>query len=191
MDTIEWRPLPLDRKMVNRASLLGYVLVMPQHPLDYESPQPRTLLNRRLVRVVAASAILGMVWDVIAICLMGGHPRDAFRASWLIAGITAGVAAGLFTVWSRSKRRGRESFMMGVGNYYFAIFVYWLVFLLTERFQMCIRAGSWTDFDLHDHVRFLIVFLIFGTFPNGLFLLPVCFASRQIVWRIYSGRVAT
>jgi hypothetical protein len=164
---------------------------MSHQPLDYETQRPVKRLARRLPLVIAVSAFLGMIWNIGAGFLMDRNLLDAFRPSWLIAGLVAGIVAGLFTVWSRLRRRGRESFWLVTCNYYLGIFVYWLVFLVTERVRMCVESGGWTDFDLHDHVKLLAVFALFGTLPHGLFLLPLSFVSRQVVWRVYSDRAVT
>ena len=135
--------------------------------------------------VVLLSIALGIVWNVIAVCLMGDRPFDAFRPSWLLAGAFAGVAAGMFTIWSRRRRNGRESFLYGIATYYLGIFVYWAGFLFIERVIMCVQHGGWTDFDLPDHLRMIVFFLVYGTIWFGIILIPLSFLSRHVIWKIY------
>src|SRR5687767_13665997 len=96
--------------------------------------------------VIPASLAVGMVWNVLAVCLMGGRVVGAFKPGWLLAGALAGVAAGLFTVWSRRRTDGSETFLYGLANYYIGIFVYWVAFVLIQRAIMCVQHGGWTDF---------------------------------------------
>ena len=135
--------------------------------------------------VIALSVLLGLAWNMIAVYLMGGGIADSFKPGWLIAGALAGVAAGVFTVWSRKRRDGRESILWGLATYYLGIFVYWLAFVLIERALMCIEKGGWTDFDLPDHLKLIWLFLIFGTVWYGIILIPVAFLSRYVIWKVW------
>lgn len=40
--------------------------------------------------VLSFSILLGLVWNMIVVCLMGGKVADAFRPSWLLAGAIDG-----------------------------------------------------------------------------------------------------
>ncbi|MDA1276264.1 MAG: type II toxin-antitoxin system HicA family toxin [Verrucomicrobia bacterium] len=40
--------------------------------------------------VLSFSILLGLVWNTIVVCLMGGKVADAFRPSWLLAGAIDG-----------------------------------------------------------------------------------------------------
>jgi hypothetical protein len=140
--------------------------------------------------VISVSIALGIVWNVVAVCLMSGRLLDAFTPGWLLAGALAGVAAGLFTIWSRRRRDGRESFFYGIANYYLGIFVYWASFVVIQRVIMCVQHGGWTDFDLHDHLNLILIFLIHGTVWSGVILIPFCFLSRYVIWTIYTRNAA-
>lgn len=135
--------------------------------------------------VDAVSLALGIVWNAIAVSLLGGKVADVFRPSWLVAGMVAGVAMGRFTVWSRERRGGAERLLDGIATYYLGIVVYWLVFVVIERASVVWRHGGWTDFNLHDHLVMIVWFLIQGTFPYGIVLIPLAFLSRRFVWSVY------
>ena len=96
----------------------------------------------------------------------------------------AGIAAGKFTIWSRRRSDGRETIGYGIATYYLGIVVYWAGFVVIQRVIMCVQHGGWTDFDLHDHLQLILLFLTYGTFW-GLILIPLCFVMRHFVWWIY------
>ncbi len=75
---------------------------------------------------------------------------------------------------------------MGVGCYYAAILAYWVVWIVVERIVLCVEFGGWTDFDLRDHLGIVLIYLVYGTLPYGLVLIPLCFANRWLVWRTFS-----
>jgi hypothetical protein len=135
--------------------------------------------------VIPFSIVLGLVWNALAVCLLGGKLTDSLRASWLLAGAIAGMIAGLFTIWSRRRRDGQESFLYGLATYYLAIFTYWVSFVVIERAWMCWQHGGWTDFDLRDHLIMIWIFLVYGTLWFGIILIPLSFLSRYVVWRLY------
>jgi hypothetical protein len=136
--------------------------------------------------VIPISIILGIIWNVVAVKLMGGRLPDAFSPGLLLAGAFAGVAAGRFTIWSRQRRGGKESVPYGIANYYVGIFVYWAAFVVIERVIICIEHGGWTDFDLRDHIKLILIFLFYGTVWFGVILIPFCFLSRFLLWKIYT-----
>jgi mannose/fructose/N-acetylgalactosamine-specific phosphotransferase system component IIC len=135
--------------------------------------------------VLLVSIVLGLLWNAIAVVLMGGKPADALRPSWLVAGAVAGMVAGGFTVWSRKRRDGEESIPLGVATFYLGMIVYWATFVIVERAAMCIRHGGWTDFDLHDHLIMILWFLVYGTLWYGILLIPLCFLTRLVIWRVH------
>jgi hypothetical protein len=140
--------------------------------------------------IIPVSIGLGIVWNVVAVCLMGGRFVDAFSPGWSLAGAFAGVAAGLFTIWSRHRRAGREGFLYGIATYYLGIFVYWISFVVIQRAIMCVQHGGWTDFDLRDQLKMIFIFLIYGTVWFGVILIPLCFLSRHGLWKIYTRNLA-
>ena len=141
--------------------------------------------NRYDGDVVIVSVALGIVWNVVAVRLMGGTLADALSPAWLLAGAIAGVAAGGFTIWSRRRRHGEESIADGLATFYLGMFAYWLGFLIIQRVIMCVQHGGWTDFDLYDHVNLIIIFFSYGT-VLGIALIPLCFLSRYLVWNVYT-----
>jgi len=140
--------------------------------------------------VIPASIGLGIVWNIIAVRLMGGRLVDAFSPGWVLAGALAGVAAGTFTIWSRRRRDGRERFLYCIATYYLGIFVYWASYVVIQRIIMCVQHGGWTDFDLHDHLNLIFIFLVYGTIWWGIILIPLCFVSRYALWKIYTRNAA-
>jgi hypothetical protein len=158
---------------------------MPQLPLEYERVRP-TPARRRIADAMLFSVGLGVGWGFVAMCLMG-QPGGVFTITCLIASIVAGVAGGWFTIWSRGRRGGRESFLGGIANFYFDIAVFSTGLVAIERVQHCIQWGGWTDFDLHDHLMLIAMFGLYGTVPWGILLIPLCFLSRHLVWNAYAG----
>jgi hypothetical protein len=136
--------------------------------------------------VILASIALGIAWNVAVVSLMGGRAADAFAPGWLLAGVLAGVAVGVFTVWSRRRRDGRESVVDGLAAYYLGMVVYWAAFVVIQRAIMCVQHRGWTDFDLPDHLGLILIFVTYGTVWFGVVLIPLCFLCRYLVWRIYT-----
>lgn len=135
--------------------------------------------------VIPLSILLGLVWNAMVVCLMGGKVTEAFRPSWLMAGVLAGIVSGLFTVWSRNRRDGEESIFYGVATFYIGIVTYWASFVVVERTLMCLRHGGWTAFDLRDHLIMIWTFAIYGTLWFGIILIPLGFFSRYLIWKVY------
>ena len=140
--------------------------------------------------VIPVSIALGVIWNVIAVCIMGGRFGDAFTPALLLAGALAGIAAGIFTIWSRERRDGRESFLAGIATYYLGMFAYWIGFVVFERIAMCLRHGGWTDFDLADHLKMIVIFLVYGTILVGVLLIPLTFLTRYVLWTLYTRNAA-
>jgi len=159
---------------------------MPQ-PLDYDS-RSRAWWHKvppRVWRAGAVSAALGMAWSVAAVGLMGGGFEGAYQPVWLGAGAVAGIAAGAHTVQSRSRRRGRESLVDVLVTFYLGIVAYWAAFVLLDRCGLPLDLGGGDRFDRSETLTLLLMWLWYGTFPLGLVLIPLCFASRHAVWRTY------
>jgi hypothetical protein len=140
--------------------------------------------------VILVSIGFGVIWNVIAVCIMGGRFAEAFAPSLLLAGAFAGIAAGIFTIWSRERREGRETFLDGVATYYLGMFAYWIGFLIFQRIAMCLQHGGWTDFDLADHFKMILIFLIYGTLFVGVLLIPLTFITRYVLWKLYTRNAA-
>jgi hypothetical protein len=134
---------------------------------------------------LSLSVVLGLLWNSLAVHLLGGRLVDAFSTAFAPAGAIAGLVAGMFTIWSRRKMDGGENVFYGVATYYVGIVVYWLSFVVIERAAMCLRHGGWTDFDLQDHLVLIWTLLMYGTLGAGVVLIPLTFLSRHLVWRVY------
>jgi hypothetical protein len=132
--------------------------------------------------------ILGYLWNAVAMYLMGGGMNEIMRSSFTGAGVIAGIAGAGFTVWSRRKTLGFECLRYVLANYYVGILAYWVSFIVIERVWLCINTGGWTDFDLYDNV-ILIFWLLFGSVWYGIFLIPLCYGSRFLVWELYRRSV--
>lgn len=141
----------------------------------------------RLLAAISVSIALGIVWCFVPVLLMGGKPKDALAAYWLIPGALAGLAAGLFTI-RRSPASWKKSLIDTIATYYLGIAVFWMGFVVIERILMCIRQGGWTDFNLSDHFKLILLFLAYGTIPYGLILIPLCFLSRTLLLKTYRRR---
>lgn len=124
---------------------------------------------------------LGYGWHTLVQTLMGVDLRTMHDPAWVLAGLLAGLAYGLVA----PARRGRGKIRHVVGTYLLSIFVYWAVHLIIARVILCLHAGGWTDFDLHDQLMIIFVFLIPGTVAYGVVLLPLAMLSRWLVWRVY------
>jgi hypothetical protein len=131
------------------------------------------------------SVVLGLVWNLIAVVLLGGRSADALRPGWLAAGVVAGLVAGLHTIWSRARRAGGESLGDVLANYGLGIVAYWLAFLVVERVRLCLDHGGWTDFGLGDHLR-LLPWLVYGSVLYGVVLIPLAVLSRILVWKAFA-----
>lgn len=131
------------------------------------------------------SILLGLAWNAIVSALMSGRPQDAFTPSWLAAGAIAGLTCGRYTVRSRLRRDGAESFAHVLATYYLGMVVYWAVFVVVQRVTLCIRARGWTDFDLHDHLVLIWWFFAYGTLKYGILLIPLAFLSRLVIWKVH------
>lgn len=134
---------------------------------------------------IPASILLGLGWNLIVVRLLGGGWRDALEPAWLAGGAAAGWVAGAHTIASRRRNGGSERLQDGLMSYYLAMVADWFVFVCVERIRLCIQAGGWTDFNLHDHLALIGAFLTFGTFVYGLLLIPLCFLTRRLVWRVH------
>ena len=139
-----------------------------------------------MTAVFIVSIVMGFGWNLIAMYIMGGKPANALSLGFAGGGVVAGAFAGWYTVWSRRRSEGAETFFHGISNYYLAIVVYWAGIVVLERIRMCIQYGGWTSFDLHDQLILVFWFVVLGTFPYGLILIPLGFASRHVVWKIYT-----
>jgi hypothetical protein len=139
--------------------------------------------------VLLLGVALGVGWHVIVVLLMRGRWNDALRPSWIIGAVLAGLVCARFTVWSRERRGGRESFWSVLATFYLGMVVYWAGFVVLERAIMCLRQRGWTGFELHDHLVMIYWFALYGTIQFGLLLVPLTFASRWAVWRVYSSSI--
>jgi len=143
-----------------------------------------------MVPALLVSTMCGLGWNLLAVRLMGGPWKEALSASWLAAGALAGALAGWFTVWSRRRRGGEESFAWVLANFYVGILAYWATFVVIERARLCWNHRGWTDFDLIDHLGLIVWFVFYGTLYYGILLIPLTYVSRWLVWNVYERTAA-
>ncbi|MBK7141459.1 MAG: hypothetical protein IPH75_05195 [bacterium] len=137
----------------------------------------------RIVYTVAA--IMGVVWSGIVLAIMGARGVEWYSLSWYLAGGIAGMTAGKFTVWSRIRTDGEERFWPGLATFYVGMVTFWGSWVIVERSAICIRHGGWSDSNLQDHLGLIIWFVVYGTLVWGVLLIPLTFATRWVVWRVY------
>ncbi len=132
-----------------------------------------------MLPALLVSVCLGALWHVLVVALIleGSSFSSMVYGLWL--GLPAGVAAGLFTIWS--KRRWKGPFWTGkafaglLSNYYIAVLAY---------------ALTMSVFTPHGYppAETLVVMtgycLAFGTL-YAVVLLPFCWLSREFVWLVH------
>lgn len=127
---------------------------------------------------IVLSIALGMIWHTLALGVSGQSATKDW--SWgLLAGAAAGVAAGQFTLWSRKRLHGRESFAHVAATYYLAILVYWFSGGMIETL-LGIGRGDWEPFFV-AYISVLPWVLGYCTLL-GVVLLPLCWVSRDLLW---------
>lgn len=131
-------------------------------------------------RIALLSVACGIAWHMMLIQLMGGSFLDAFSGR-LLPSVAAGLAAGYFTIWSRERRAGREAVLDVIVTYYLAVAVY---ILLSASFTAIFEID-------HAHVGERLVFVFFALGYSafvatvlGVVLIPLCFATRHLLWRL-------
>ena len=137
-----------------------------------------------MIAALVLSTALGLGWSALAVRLMGGRWVDALGLSWLIAGVVSGLVAGRFTLWSRARRDGREHVLDVFATFYLAVLVYWAMYVVGERVILLVQHGRWMSFETDD-ARMLMAMVWLGTTLYGVVLLPLTWASRILVWRVY------
>lgn len=131
--------------------------------------------------VALLSMALGLLWHTIVALLMGGLAGPVL--SWfMLAGLPAGLAAGAFTVWSRERRQGRESIVLGLVTYYLAVAVY-SVSSSTIGIALYLRGADLTGIPVVLIGRLLYAFF-YGT-VLGVVLIPLCFLTRHLLWQFH------
>jgi hypothetical protein len=136
--------------------------------------------------LIAFSLVLGVCWHAIVVMIVGRPLAEAL--SWeMAAGALAGLVAGLFTVWSRRRRSGRESIGFVLATYYLAMVVYWFSGTCIDVSLQLLRDGRLRQFywaRLPDDFTWMAVY---GTM-YGVVLIPLCWMTRHILWQWY-GRI--
>ncbi len=135
--------------------------------------------------VILLSALVGVVWNVIVMMIMGWSATYGMMLPWLFAGTLAGLAAGRFTVWSRIRSDGAETVRYTLATYYLGMFVYWASFVIIQRTVMCFSHGGWTDFNLYDHLILIVWMAVLGTVVWGILLIPLTILTRHLIWKTY------
>ena len=131
--------------------------------------------------VALLSMALGVVWHTIVALLMGGLAGPVL--SWfMLAGLPAGLAAGSFTVWSRKRRQGRESIVLGLATYYLAVTVY-SVASSAIGITVYLRGAELSAIPTVLIGRLFYAFF-YGTIL-GVVLIPFCFLTRHLLWQFH------
>lgn len=124
----------------------------------------------------------GIAWHALFVMMMSDNLYDAFRWT-LIAGAVAGYYAGRFTIWSRQQRDGRESLLDVVVTYYLGVGVYYLCGI---PILMLAGEGTLSITDIIPAFCFALTYVGFAATVFGLVLMPLCWLSRHIVWRVHT-----
>ena len=127
------------------------------------------------------STLLGLAWYLALFLIL---PWARFIPGEWLCSMTAGAAAGAFTIWSRQKTGGRESILFGVMTLPVAILAYWccLVTLAVTLPSLLKLSSSWTWENSRDSLALL---LGATTVWFGIAFFPGCFICRYIVWRVF------
>ena len=129
---------------------------------------------------IVLAIALGMIWHTLALAVGGQSATKAW--SWgLLAGAIAGVAAGQFTLWSRKRLHGRESFGHVAATYYLAILVYWFSGGMIEAL-LGIDGGDREPFVAYI---FGLPWVLGYCTLLGVVLLPLCWVSRDLLWSFH------
>jgi hypothetical protein len=161
---------------------------MPPQPLDYRTASTtRRRTNAPRIAVAGVlSAAVGVLWEIVAVKSMGGRLDDTFRPYFVLPGILAGVVAGSFTIWTRHRTGGRESILWTIATYYIGIFCFGGSLFVAEVIGSVARLNPfWASIDISHGAKLFIAVLVYGTFPFGIVLLPLCLLSRLLVWHVY------
>ena len=130
-------------------------------------------------RVALLSVACGIAWHTLITVLFGFSILDAL--SWgMVQGAVAGLAAGAFTIRSRTRRGGKESWWDVIVTYYLAVAIYILGGLVVTALQ---EAGNWS---LRELIAAAMAVLFYGGLVAtvlGVALIPLCLATRHLVWR--------
>ena len=122
---------------------------------------------------LAASAGLGCVWHAL-VAFAPGQIALEHCALWLPAALTAGLAAGAFTLWTRRAGSLLRELLATLATLYVGVFSYLLVGLTIASFG---AAGLGPIFPLVE-VAWLSCAAVLAT---GIVTFPLALASRQAV----------
>ena len=138
-----------------------------------------------MFRTIFLSMVLGVAWHCIVLGIMGQLTWFAVCLGLPIALLT-GAVAGVFTVWSRRRRRGKESVLAVVATYYLALLVYAIGMTLTEsiRYAYHGESGPTYSFTWSKVGDEITLFAAYGTM-FAVLLLPLCYLTRLLVWRAH------
>ena len=161
-----------------------------QGPRTRLAPERQSRWGGMTISVAFLCMAFGIVWHTIVVLLMGGLTGGLtgglMGPGWfwrMLAGLVAGLAAGAFTVWSRERQQGRESFVLGLATYYFAVAVY-SVSLNTIGIVVELFRGV----ELPDAARLLFIGLFYAFLYGsvlGVVLIPLCFLTRHLLWQFH------
>ena len=135
--------------------------------------------SRMRAPALVASFFLGIAWQLLYTIISGEFVWQLDVLFSLAGGLT-GIFSGYYTIWSRIKCSGRESPIHVIANYYLSICFFWLTVVAV----IYIKNGFALD-GILEVAKILIVFLVYGTIPWGVLLVPLCFICRAAIWQIY------
>jgi hypothetical protein len=132
-----------------------------------------------MIWTLASSAATGVLWHLLIACSLF-EVSVGELVGWRVgAGLVAGIAAGWFTVWSRSRRRGSEHIIDVLLTYYGAVLVY-----VGVGGVLMVVVGMQT---LRDMMALPAV-LVFAMWPAtilGVVLIPLCACTRWVIWTVH------
>ena len=126
-------------------------------------------------------SLLGVAWHAVVSLFNGASDVYDFLPG-VPAGVLAGVAAGALTLWSRRRWNGREAVRWVFATYYIGLLVYVVARVVTAALLQGVGFYP-VDMDTWSNLPTLLALLLtFGTL-FGAVLLPLCWATRALVWR--------
>ena len=139
------------------------------------------------MRIAFVSALLGLVWNVLAFILAGSLysvSANPLNSEWLGAGLAAGLAAGVVTVLTSRKvqKSALRELFSTIATYYFAVCVWWVTLGLGTKLKIDFDPGQNGDvsYDFGRHLDSGISVLVVATLC-GQVLVPLCWLSRRLI----------
>jgi hypothetical protein len=106
------------------------------------------------------------------------------------ASILAGLAAGILTIWTRSRAEGAETAFGILATYFGGAAVMCVSPYLLLAIEAFFTDGRFYFMDLRSITGEAVGVLILGlllALPFGVVLVPLCYLSRRVVWKLYTA----